>query len=177
LQVLEAQQENVFPRQPGKLEFDSDAPPPKPDVSLFDLLNAVNSVLKRFGQREDSRGIYEDKWTVSEKIEHLIRLIAERTRLKFSELFETVTSRSEVVVTFLALLELIRLKQLVAVQAEAFGEIEIRRAPAATAPPAPGPGAEPEFAPGPASSPPSLPEAGKGTGLRHNEAAASAPAG
>ena len=177
LQVLEAQQENVFPRQPGKLEFDSDAPPPKPDVSLFDLLTAVNSVLKRFGQREDSRGIYEDKWTVSEKIEQLMRLIAERTRLKFSELFEGVTSRSEVVCTFLALLELIRLKQLTAVQPEAFGEIEICRAPAAAAPPAPGPGAEHEFEPAAASPPPSLPEAGKGPGLRHNEAAASAPAG
>src|SRR3954464_10890689 len=47
LQVLEAQQENVFPRLPGKLEFTSDAPLPKPEVSLFDLLNAVNGVLQR----------------------------------------------------------------------------------------------------------------------------------
>jgi segregation and condensation protein A len=47
--------------------------------------------------------------------------------MKFSELFEGVTSRSEVVVTFLALLELIRLKQLSVVQLEAFGEIEVCR--------------------------------------------------
>ncbi len=128
LQVLEAEQENVFPRRPGKLEFESTAPPPRPDVSLFDLLNAVNAVLKRFDRREEAREIFEDKWTVSEKIEHLMRLTAERTRLKFSDLFEGVTSRSEVVCTFLALLELIRLKQLVCAQPEAFGEIEIGRA-------------------------------------------------
>src|SRR5215211_7881755 len=36
LQVLEAQQENTFPRLPGKLEFESGAPAPKPDVSIFD---------------------------------------------------------------------------------------------------------------------------------------------
>ena len=42
LQVLEAEQENIFPRLPGKLEFESATPPPKPDVSIFDLLNAVN---------------------------------------------------------------------------------------------------------------------------------------
>ncbi len=48
LQVLEAEQENIFPRLPGKLEFESAAPPPKPDVSIFDLLNAVNGVLQRF---------------------------------------------------------------------------------------------------------------------------------
>ncbi len=129
LQVLEARQEDVFPRLPGKLEFAANAPPPRPDVSIFDLLNAVNVVLRRFSQREELRDIYEDKWTVSEKIEHLLRLLAGGASLRFSQLFAGVTSRSEVVVTFLALLELIRLKQLVAVQEKAFGEIEIRRVP------------------------------------------------
>ncbi len=132
LQVLEAEQENVFPRRPGKLEFESTTPPPRPDVSLFDLLTAVNSVLKRFERRDEAREIFEDKWTVSEKVEHLMSLNRERTRLRFSDLFEGVTSRSEVVCTFLALLELIRLKQLVCAQPEPFGEIEIGRA--ATAP-------------------------------------------
>ena len=134
LQALEAIQEDVFPRIPGKLEFAPEAITPRPEVSIFDLVNAVNSVLKRFNQREDLRDIFEDKWTVSEKIEQLLRLIDERQCLRFSELFEGVTSRSEVVVTFLALLELIRLKQLTAMQREPFGEIEIARAmPAETA--------------------------------------------
>jgi segregation and condensation protein A len=48
--------------------------------------------------------------------------------VRFAELFESAAGRSEVVCTFLALLELIRLKQLVCVQPEAFAEIEIRRA-------------------------------------------------
>jgi len=132
LQVLEARQEDVFPRAPGKLEFESDSSP-RPEASIFDLVNAVNVVLKRFGKREDQRDIFEDKWTVSEKIELLMRVLGERPGVRFSELFEGVTSRSEVVVTFLALLELIRLKQLAAVQREPFGEIEICRvAPAAS---------------------------------------------
>jgi len=126
LQSLEARQENIFPRLPGKLEFESTAPPPKPDVSIFDLLNAVNSVLKRFGQRESGNAIFEDKWTVSEKIESILRVIVERGSVRFSELFVTAASRSEVVCTFLALLELIRLKQLVCAQSEEFGELEIR---------------------------------------------------
>src|SRR5215475_7564862 len=128
LQTLEARQADVFARVPGKLEFERDAAPPKPDVSIFDLVNAVNVVLKRFNKREDLRDIFEDKWTVSEKIESLIRMIGERSTLKFSELFAGVTSRTEVVVTFLALLELIRLKQLTALQREPFAEIEICRA-------------------------------------------------
>ncbi len=128
LQVLEAEQENIFPRLPGKLEFESAASPPKPDVSIFDLLNAVNGVLQRFAKREDRGDIFEDKWTVSEKIEFILKVIAGRGSLRFAELFEGAASRSEVVCTFLALLELIRLRQLVCSQPEAFGEIEIRLA-------------------------------------------------
>ena len=133
LQTLETRQENVFPRLPAKLEFESDAPPPKPDVSIFDLLNAVNGVLKRFEQRQGAaREIFEDKWTVSEKIEFILKKIAGHGTVRFAELFESAASRSEIVCTFLALLELIRLKQLVCVQPEAFAEIEIRRAESAT---------------------------------------------
>jgi len=128
LQVRELEQENIFPRIPGKLDFVSAPPPLRADVSIFDLVNAVNLVLKRFTQREDLRDIFEDKWSVSEKIEEMIKLISERPTLKFSELFVDATSRSEVVCTFLALLELIRLKQLVCTQPEHFSDIEITRA-------------------------------------------------
>jgi segregation and condensation protein A len=130
LQTLEVRQADVFARIPGKIEFESDRPAARPDVSIFDLVNAVNAILKRVNKREDLRDIFEDKWTVSEKIEHLMKSIHERGTLKFSELFEGVTSRTEVVVTFLALLELIRLKQLIAIQRDPFGEIEIGRAEA-----------------------------------------------
>jgi segregation and condensation protein A len=127
LAVLELRQENVFPRVPGRLEFEAERST-RAEASIFDLINAVNTVLSRFTRRPEQRDIFEDKWTVSEKIEHLMRAICEDGSLKFSKLFADVTSRSEVVVTFLALLELIRLKQLVAVQREPFGEIEICRA-------------------------------------------------
>ena len=135
LQMLEERQENVFARTPFQPSFE--APAQQPEVSLFDLINAVNNILKRVSQREDARDVFEEKWTVSEKIAHLLQLLAEKTALRFSDLFAAATSRSEVVVTFLAMLELIRLRQLVAVQNEPFGEIEIRRAPPQAPPSAP----------------------------------------
>jgi segregation and condensation protein A len=125
LQEKEALQENIYARLPGKLEFASDGPANKPDVSLFDLINAVSSILKRINEREPVRDVYEDKWTVSEKMEHLLSLTKDRPRLRFSELFADNTSRLEVVVTFLAVLELIRLKVLTVTQPEPFSEIEI----------------------------------------------------
>jgi segregation and condensation protein A len=129
LQSLEERQELVFPRQPARLDLGSAPLAPRGQAGLFDLINAVNAVLKRVHTREDLRDIFEDKWTVSEKIEQLLGVLAQQGTLKFSSLFAAATSRTEVVVTFLALLELIRLRQLVATQPEAFGEIEISRAP------------------------------------------------
>ncbi len=150
LQVLEARQEDVFPRVPGKLEFTAESPA-GPEASIFDLVNAVNVVLKRFTKRDDPREIFEDKFTVSEKIEHLMRVVNERSSVRFSELFQGVTSRSEVVVTFLAVLELIRLKQITALQREPFGEIEICRV--RLAPELPVPAASPDLNPQPAGTP------------------------
>ena len=44
LQALELRQADTFARTPGKLEFESEAPLARPDVSIFDLVNAVNAV-------------------------------------------------------------------------------------------------------------------------------------
>jgi segregation and condensation protein A len=159
LQALESTQENTFPRVAGKLEFEPEKPAAKPEVSIFDLLNAVNAVLKRFEKLQGgTRDIFEDKWTVSEKIEYVVRVLTTRERVRFSELFEDATSRSEVVCTFLALLELIRLKQLVVAQVEDFGEIEIQKRaataePAGAATPATGPESPPSVEPAGSLSP------------------------
>jgi segregation and condensation protein A len=128
LQGLEIEQADVYARRTdGRAGLEPAATPRAAGASLFELLGAVNQVLKRLSEQEEPREIIEDRWTVSEKIEHLRQLLAERSVLRFSELFAATTSRSEVVATFLALLELIRLNQLTAVQPELFAEIEIRR--------------------------------------------------
>ena len=152
LQTLEELQENIFPRLPAKINFENSAPAAKSEVGIFELLNAVNSVLKRFQEKTaGTREIYEDKWTVSEKIEFVLKVIAERGRVRFAELFETAANRSEVVCTFLALLELIRLKQLACEQPEPFAEIHISRAAAVEVPPAPF--SDPKISPNPPTMP------------------------
>jgi segregation and condensation protein A len=128
LQKLEVTQENTFVRTPARIEFEAPAPR-RGDVSIFDLLNAVNGILKRFNDRPETTDIYEDKWTVSEKIEYVRQRLLEVVSLRFSELFAHATNRVEVVVTFLAMLELVRLKAIQIIQPEDFGEIEIQRAP------------------------------------------------
>ena len=121
----EVAQENLFTRLPEPA--DSLAERPLGEVSVFDLINAFNGILKRINQKEDLREIFEENYTVGDKIDLIMKITGSGVALKFTELFANAASRAEIVVTFLALLELIRLKQLRAVQDGAFGEIEVQR--------------------------------------------------
>jgi segregation and condensation protein A len=141
LQERELLQEQIYARIPGRPDFAVEPSTVRAEVSIFDLVNAVNSILKRYGQRQQTRDVFEERWTVSEKIEMVASLIRERSRVRFTELFEDAATRVEVIVTFLAVLELIRLKQLRIEQPEPFAEIEI--SPALPVPP-PLPGAAEE---------------------------------
>jgi segregation and condensation protein A len=136
LQAREIEQEMIFPRMPAlAAPAMQPARRPKAEASLFDLIHAISGVLKRLAEREELRDIFDDKWIVSDKIQSLMELTAEWGVVKFSDLFNNASSRSELVCTFLALLELVRLKELICVQTQEFGEIEIMRAsPAASAP-------------------------------------------
>jgi segregation and condensation protein A len=100
------------------------------EVGIFQLINAFQTVVKRMEARQDVQEIFRERFSVSEKIDSILQHIAAATRFRFSDLFSGAASRIEVVVTFLALLELIRLKQVRAVQKNVFDEIEITAATA-----------------------------------------------
>lgn len=122
----EALQNSVFAR----MAESNEPPPERPlgEVSIFDLINAFNNVLKRLTPAaEDLREIFEENFTVSDKIDLIMKMTSGGVPLKFTELFANAASRGEIVVTFLALLELVRLKQLRCAQEGPFGEIELRR--------------------------------------------------
>jgi segregation and condensation protein A len=95
------------------------------EVGIFQLINAYQTVIKRVEARQDVQEIFGERFSVSEKIDTILKRLADRAPVRFSELFGAVVSRIEVAVTFLALLELIRLKQVRAIQKNIFDEIEI----------------------------------------------------
>jgi len=127
LRTREALSENLFPRAPDKPDLQPDAKLMVGEVGIFDLIRAFQNILKRLDQPEDLREIFEENFTVSDKIDHILGATTGGERISFERLFDRVASRSEVVVTFLALLELIRLKQLRVYQESAFSEIQLER--------------------------------------------------
>ncbi len=129
LQVRQLEQEQIFVREPAAFA-DLAAPLRLGEVGIFQLINAFQTVLKRVEARENLGEIFGEHFTVSDKIEWILQRVGDGVPLRFSELFATLASRVEIVVTFLALLELIRLRQVCAVQQNPFDEIEIAAAPA-----------------------------------------------
>ncbi|MBT5926265.1 MAG: segregation/condensation protein A [Verrucomicrobia bacterium] len=132
LKEKELEQESIFVRQAPKPNFKliESREAPRPQVNVFDLVKAVGTILQRIDEKAgETREIQADTWSVSQKIEMFRRRIKAQVRFRFSELFQDDLTRQEVVVTFLALLEMIRMKQLQAIQPGPFEEIEIHAAP------------------------------------------------
>ncbi len=129
LNLRALEQERIFVRETA-----STSPLQEPlrlgEVGIFQLIGAFQTVMKRIEARQDVQELFSERFSVSEKIDSILQRVATGDRLRFSDLFGAAASRIEVVVTFLALLELIRLKQVRAVQKNVFEEIEIAPAQA-----------------------------------------------
>jgi segregation and condensation protein A len=132
LQQCLARQENVHGRGGSVKPTGPDGNLPFDKVGLFDLLAVFQKVLSRANENEDLRDIFEDRFTVSDKIQFIQGQMGERKRLVFEELFVAGATRTEIVVTFLAVLELIRLKQIGVVQESPFSPIELVKLAAET---------------------------------------------
>lgn len=124
------QMENVFPAVPEvPLSAQTVTPSGLPEMGIFDLIRAFQKVLVRF-QKEDIAMMHEivdDKFTVSDKIDALLRTVLPGEQIVFLSLFQEATSRDEVIVTFVALLELIKLRQFRVTQNHLLGEITLYR--------------------------------------------------
>jgi segregation and condensation protein A len=123
LHQRELEQERVFARKATAAP--ADEPLRLGEVGIFQLINAFQTVIKRVEARQDVQEIFGERFSVSEKIDLILQQVESGASLRFSDLFGAIASRLEVVVTFLALLELIRLRQVRAVQKSLFEEIEI----------------------------------------------------
>ena len=128
LQLRELKQERIFAREGGLSSVE--VPLRLGEVGVFQLINAFQTVIKRLEARQDVQEIFSERFSVSEKIDTILQRVANGAPVRFSELFGAVVSRVEIAVTFLALLELIRLKQVRAIQKNIFAEIEIASAAA-----------------------------------------------
>ncbi|MEJ6728896.1 MAG: segregation/condensation protein A, partial [Akkermansiaceae bacterium] len=100
---------------------------PHPEVSIYYLIRAFENLIKRFEDTRDFGYNVDDRQTESDNIDHLLNLIKPGGSLSLQSLFREATSKIEVIVTFLALLELMKMNQFKARQDVLLGQIEIER--------------------------------------------------
>ncbi|MBN1353412.1 MAG: segregation/condensation protein A [Candidatus Omnitrophica bacterium] len=106
------------------------------EASLFDLITAFTKILKEV-PKDIFHQVLKDEFTVSDKIHDILHLLVERTKVCFNDLFYTedksardgrrIKPKNEIVAIFLALLELVKLKEVVVIQRAPFSEIEIMK--------------------------------------------------
>jgi segregation and condensation protein A len=129
LKEKETERKQLFSRQYEEetlKKFKKDAKEVYFEANLFDLINAFSAALQKVPE-EIIHEIIKEEYTVEKKIHDILHVLLKQQSIRLNELFEQSHSKMEVVVTFLAVLELIRLKEIKAIQKRAFSEIEILR--------------------------------------------------
>ena len=125
LYVKEAVQKDVFARRVGDEDFKDDGEQYF-EASLFDLIGAFNKVMKEV-PKELFYKVVKDEFTVEEKMHDIFHILVKNSEIKFKELFKNAKNKLEIITAFLAILELIRLKEILVVQNKPFGEIKVLR--------------------------------------------------
>jgi segregation and condensation protein A len=96
-------------------------------VSLFDLLKAFHEVVKRFEAQQQSMELQQEEVTIEQKVADIRGLLMVHNTIHFSTLFTRMPSKMHIIVTFLALLELVRLHEIWLYQKKVFDEIYITK--------------------------------------------------
>lgn len=108
----------VFTRAP----IDSDKDNPEIAATIFDLVSMFKKILER-RKEEIQVEIANDKLTLAQKIKEIKGLLSLKEQISVSELFNNAKSRTEIVIIFLAVLELTKESIIGLVQTETFGEL------------------------------------------------------
>ncbi|MDP8266093.1 MAG: segregation/condensation protein A [Candidatus Aceula meridiana] len=96
------------------------------EANLFDLISAFSNALQNIPKNVFYEVIKEE-FTVEQKIHDILHLFLDRSTVFLTELFAKSRSKDEIIVTFMAILELIRLREVIAMQKGIFGSIEVLR--------------------------------------------------
>jgi segregation and condensation protein A len=129
LRERETSQQDIFKRPKTELPDDIKTQNEKEayfEVSIFDLISAFSQALKDV-PREVFYEVIKDQFTVEQKVHDILHLLLVETEIKLSDLFLKSKSKIEIIVIFMAILELAKMKEIIARQDGEFAEIVILR--------------------------------------------------
>jgi segregation and condensation protein A len=116
---------DVFVRPPPAAQSSVDAP--LAEFSVFKLIEAFQSVLAN-AKVKIQHEVTADRITITERIHELVEVMRMRPKMQFADMFDGATTRFDYVITFLALLEMTRLRMTRVYQTEPYAPIHIELA-------------------------------------------------
>jgi segregation and condensation protein A len=119
-------QDSVWSRPAQRLDLDGEI---LLEVSVHDLVRTFRGLLESLGMRGGME-IQPEGISVNERMGQLLDLMDKRDLVEFKVLFPETASKSDGIVTFLALLELLRLQMVSIWQGQTFGAIRVSRSAA-----------------------------------------------
>ncbi len=128
---LEKEQRQYFPRSDFNFDFEDDKAAEEEnllgkEVSIFDLMSVFAEVMKRIPPRTEHT-VEQIPVTIEEQSEVIMALLEKQGRVLLTEMLHQIEERIVVIVTFVALLDLVKNKQLQLNQNNPFAEIWIRK--------------------------------------------------
>lgn len=99
------------------------------DFNMDALVEAFSHVMHKIEVKAEpnvARTITNDRFTVKDKIHNIRQVLADRKQVKFTELFDEGYSKIEIITTFMALLELLKMQKVKVEQQGMFNEIDIK---------------------------------------------------
>jgi segregation and condensation protein A len=115
---------DVFTRQQPPPVDEGDEGAEFVDVGIFDLVEVFQSLMKA-APPASVHEVNIEHISITERINHILHEIASRSSLAFNELFSEAPKRNEIVATFLAMLELVKMRTVRLMQSTSFGSIWI----------------------------------------------------
>ncbi len=100
---------DVFPRGAAIAEAVDSGLPPLAQVPLFNLVEAFQGVLAK-SKVKLSHDVVHERMTLTDRINELVDVLRARRRIAFEDLFTNLATRFDLVITFLALLEMTKLR-------------------------------------------------------------------
>lgn len=129
LKSKEGLQSKIFFKPQEEIQhFIDDTQPKLEGIELIDLFKAFSEIIKKQKKNSDEFDFHEierDEITIEDAMDEMLKIISHEREIKFQDLFNTNYSKIKIVVSFLSILELIRLNIITFRQDNNYGDIMI----------------------------------------------------
>jgi len=132
LREKEVARSQIFSKAPSDLTpyIEIEEVNPVEGISIYHLIESFQKALKRLSYKEPITKVQREEISIKDRMDQIVEFVQSSKRdLSFTDLFEQSYHRADIVITFLSILELMKLKKIICLQENPFDDIVIQNFP------------------------------------------------